>query len=54
MKIAEVMSYIYRYLRKLAEEKYGQAIEKCVISWPARSNQDQREGMKRAARMAGL
>jgi len=50
----EISAEILKYLKKSAEEKLGESIEKAVITVPAYFTDAQRQGTKKAALLAGF
>lgn len=52
--IPEISAYVLRMMKKLAEQRLGQLIDKAVITVPANFNDSQRESTRIAGRIAGL
>jgi molecular chaperone DnaK len=50
----EISAFILRYLKQIAEEALGEAVERAVITVPAYFNDAQRHATKRAGELAGL
>lgn len=52
--MAEIAAYLLQEMRVLAEEQLGEAIEKAVVTVPAYFNDNQRQAVRDAGRIAGL
>lgn len=50
----EISSYILSYMKKVAEDYYGQEVKDAVITCPAWYNDTQRQAVKVAGELAGL
>jgi molecular chaperone DnaK (HSP70) len=50
----EVASYIFRYLRERAEERFSTTIKKAVVTLPATANKATEEATVHAAKLAGI
>ncbi|MCA9664296.1 MAG: Hsp70 family protein [Myxococcales bacterium] len=54
LSVPELSAYILRLMKKIAEARLGQPVDKAVITVPANFNDAQRESTRIAGRIAGL
>jgi molecular chaperone DnaK len=54
VSIPEISAYVLRAMKKIAEARLGQPVDKAVITVPANFNDAQRESTRIAGRIAGL